>query len=171
MDYLFPGNPQALILPQAYKNGLYGPKIVWIMTGWYVEDWWSLHADTHDCTRDQMLETVQGMLYTGVVTEVRYTLSLLLSPTFLSLHSSFCFPFCPPSPPSIPLYPFSLPVSVSPPFLSPFIYPLSLCLSPLNPSLPLSSLPFLSFCMSPPFLFPSTLHPNIRLGTYLVLNT
>jgi hypothetical protein len=39
---------------QAYKVGLYGPKIVWIFTGPFPQHWWRLELDDLDCTADQM---------------------------------------------------------------------------------------------------------------------
>ncbi|XP_041350845.1 gamma-aminobutyric acid type B receptor subunit 1-like [Gigantopelta aegis] len=44
---------------EAYKVGLYGPKIVWIINGWYDKNWWYAKEDT-DCTVDQLSEAVEG---------------------------------------------------------------------------------------------------------------
>ncbi|XP_064613866.1 uncharacterized protein LOC135477596 [Liolophura sinensis] len=47
---------------EAYKQKLYGSKIVWLITGWLEEDWW-VHIDNTtgiDCTVSQLKEAIEG---------------------------------------------------------------------------------------------------------------
>ena len=53
-----------MIFPQAYKMGLYGSHIVWMLPGYYVPDWYKLFPETHDCTAAQILEAIQDAIYT-----------------------------------------------------------------------------------------------------------
>ncbi|XP_038052112.1 gamma-aminobutyric acid type B receptor subunit 1-like [Patiria miniata] len=54
---------------QAYKEGMYGKKYVWIITGWYSHQWWLSEDDEnrHDCTKEQMAEAVQGYFTTDAL--------------------------------------------------------------------------------------------------------
>ncbi|XP_033640526.1 gamma-aminobutyric acid type B receptor subunit 1-like isoform X2 [Asterias rubens] len=55
---------------QAYKEGMYGEKYVWIITGWYSYQWWLLkdsEGNVHDCTPDQMSEAVNGYFTTDAL--------------------------------------------------------------------------------------------------------
>ncbi|XP_041350710.1 gamma-aminobutyric acid type B receptor subunit 1-like [Gigantopelta aegis] len=45
---------------EAYKIGLYGPKIAWILVGWYSENWWNVSVPNTDCTIDQIKEAIDG---------------------------------------------------------------------------------------------------------------
>ena len=38
------------ILFQAYKVGLYGPKILWFFPGWFTDFWWRLQLEKVPCT-------------------------------------------------------------------------------------------------------------------------
>ena len=50
---------------QAYKAGLYGPHIVWILIDW-LEPIWLDYVETETaCLREQITETLQYALYTG----------------------------------------------------------------------------------------------------------
>ncbi|XP_041350716.1 gamma-aminobutyric acid type B receptor subunit 2-like [Gigantopelta aegis] len=43
---------------KVYKAGLYGPKFVWLLLGWYSENWWK--AVPVDCTFDQLEQAIDG---------------------------------------------------------------------------------------------------------------
>ncbi|XP_046576507.1 gamma-aminobutyric acid type B receptor subunit 1-like [Haliotis rubra] len=44
----------------AYKVGLYGPKVVWVVNGWYETEWWKVDNPLIDCTVEQLAEAVEG---------------------------------------------------------------------------------------------------------------
>ncbi|XP_072029936.1 gamma-aminobutyric acid type B receptor subunit 2-like [Amphiura filiformis] len=48
------------IFCQAYKEGMYGAKYVWIVNGWYSYEWWRKDDKNHDCSQAQMDEAVSG---------------------------------------------------------------------------------------------------------------
>ena len=48
---------------QAYKMGFYGPHIIWVLPGWYDTLWFERFPENHDCTTDQLLETIQDSFY------------------------------------------------------------------------------------------------------------
>ena len=52
---------------QAYKIGLYGRRIVWILNGWYDAEWWKTKDDSIDCTPEQLSEVVEGYFDAGIV--------------------------------------------------------------------------------------------------------
>ncbi|XP_041354156.1 gamma-aminobutyric acid type B receptor subunit 1-like [Gigantopelta aegis] len=46
---------------EAYKIGFYGPKIVWIISGWYESSWWQPRSgESLDCTTEQMGRAAEG---------------------------------------------------------------------------------------------------------------
>jgi len=47
---------------QAYKEGLYGSKHVWLIVGWYNEDWWK-KRDV-ECRGEQLIEAADNMIET-----------------------------------------------------------------------------------------------------------
>ena len=47
---------------QAYKEGLYGSKYVWLIVGWYNEDWWN-KRDV-ECEGEQLIEAADNMIET-----------------------------------------------------------------------------------------------------------
>ena len=47
---------------QAYKEGLYGSKYVWLIVGWYNEDWWK-KRDV-ECEGEQLIEAADNMIET-----------------------------------------------------------------------------------------------------------
>ena len=49
---------------QAYKIGLYGPKIVWIFYNWLTYDFWRPRNDV-SCTADEMKEAIEGAFLMG----------------------------------------------------------------------------------------------------------
>lgn len=51
---------------QAYHLGLYGPRIVYLMMGYYSSITWSQSTNFSDCTPDQIMETIDGSFYIGV---------------------------------------------------------------------------------------------------------
>lgn len=50
-----------LLLFQAYKLGLYGPKIVWLLPGWYSDFFWREHNHEVDCTVEEMEQAAEGV--------------------------------------------------------------------------------------------------------------
>ncbi|EDV25068.1 uncharacterized protein TRIADDRAFT_56611 [Trichoplax adhaerens] len=52
------------VLCEAYKQKLYGPKYVWILVGWYPNDWWEVEMQPHTkCTPDQIYQVIQNYFY------------------------------------------------------------------------------------------------------------
>ncbi|XP_071496381.1 gamma-aminobutyric acid type B receptor subunit 1-like [Diadema antillarum] len=55
-------------LCEAYRNGLYGPKYVWILMGWYHANWWEystnqfLERGENFCSLEQVQTVVEGYL-------------------------------------------------------------------------------------------------------------
>lgn len=47
---------------QAYKEGLYGSKYVWLIVGWYNEDWWK--KQVVECEGEQLIEAADNMIET-----------------------------------------------------------------------------------------------------------
>ncbi|XP_063956536.1 gamma-aminobutyric acid type B receptor subunit 1-like isoform X1 [Lytechinus pictus] len=62
-------NKARQVFCQAYKDGLYGEKYVWIITGWYSNEWWRVRDPDHphDCTSEQMDEAVRGYFTTDAL--------------------------------------------------------------------------------------------------------
>ncbi|KAL8578950.1 hypothetical protein ACOMHN_001912 [Nucella lapillus] len=52
---------------QAYKEKLYGKKYVWLIIGWYPDNWYRANDDRHNCTADQLEEALEGHLTTEAV--------------------------------------------------------------------------------------------------------
>lgn len=49
----------------AYKDGLFGKKYVWIIVGWYLEDWWTKTTEVGmDCRGEQLLEAAANLIET-----------------------------------------------------------------------------------------------------------
>ncbi|CAH1778015.1 unnamed protein product [Owenia fusiformis] len=59
----FQENAARQVFCQAYKAGLYGRRYVWVLLGWYTEDWWQVEGETN-CTKQEMATAVNG--YIGV---------------------------------------------------------------------------------------------------------
>ena len=53
--------------PQAYKEKLYGKKYVWLIIGWYPDNWYKVDDDRHNCTAEQLEEALEGHLTTEAV--------------------------------------------------------------------------------------------------------
>jgi len=41
--------------------GLFGPKIVWLMFGFFSKEFWRSELNKIDCTEDQMKQVVEGL--------------------------------------------------------------------------------------------------------------
>ena len=54
----------ALLFPKAYKENLHGYKYVWIIVGWYNDDWWRRKNDV-DCTGEQMRRAAANLIETS----------------------------------------------------------------------------------------------------------
>ncbi len=46
---------------------MYGPKYVWILVGWYSEQWWLDAENTTDCTAKEVLTAAEGYFATGEI--------------------------------------------------------------------------------------------------------
>nr|XP_006812189.1 PREDICTED: gamma-aminobutyric acid type B receptor subunit 1-like [Saccoglossus kowalevskii] len=51
-----------LLFCEAYKQGLYGQKYVYLLPGWYTDGWWIVSDHNIDCTVDQMKEAIEGYI-------------------------------------------------------------------------------------------------------------
>ena len=51
------------IFSQAYKQGLFGNKYVWIIVGWYLEDWWT--KTDEECTGENLLKAASNLILTS----------------------------------------------------------------------------------------------------------
>lgn len=45
---------------QAYKIGMYGPKYVWLVFGFYPKNFWTAHLERIECSKEQMELAVEG---------------------------------------------------------------------------------------------------------------
>lgn len=52
---------------QAYKLGLYGPKIVWVFVGWYSYTFWKTNLEDADCTENEMSAVAEGAFFTSPI--------------------------------------------------------------------------------------------------------
>ncbi|XP_067670378.1 gamma-aminobutyric acid type B receptor subunit 1-like [Haliotis asinina] len=50
---------------EIYKQGLYGPKYVWFILGWFDDRWWEKAYDTSGCTKLQLLKAINGHFRVG----------------------------------------------------------------------------------------------------------
>ena len=52
---------------QAFKAGLYGPKIVWFFVRWFSQEFWRIKLDTENvgCTVAQMDQVAEGSFVNG----------------------------------------------------------------------------------------------------------
>ena len=62
-DYLH--NEVYYIILQAYKVGLYGPKIVWVFYGWFSTEFWRINLDNVPCTEEEMEQAADGAFTFG----------------------------------------------------------------------------------------------------------
>ena len=53
---------------QAYKMGLYGPRVVWMTLGWIEDQWWKLKPNQTnvDCTQYQLDAVAESQITTGL---------------------------------------------------------------------------------------------------------
>ncbi|ESP00240.1 hypothetical protein LOTGIDRAFT_141127 [Lottia gigantea] len=52
---------------QVYKEKLYGKKYVWLLIGWYPDNWYKSKLDSINCTGDQLAEALEGHFTTEAV--------------------------------------------------------------------------------------------------------
>ncbi|KAF6023761.1 GABBR1 [Bugula neritina] len=52
---------------EAYKEGLYGERYVWLIIGWYPDLWYAKEDDNIDCTPQQLRVALEGHLTTEVL--------------------------------------------------------------------------------------------------------
>ena len=50
---------------QAYKVGLYGPKVVWVFVAWFSSEFWRTHLDDVPCTVEEMEAAADGAFVIG----------------------------------------------------------------------------------------------------------
>ena len=50
---------------QAYKVGLYGPKIIWVFHGWYSTEFWRINLDDVPCSVEEMEKAADGAFVLG----------------------------------------------------------------------------------------------------------
>lgn len=55
------------LLPQVYKEKLFGKKYVWFLIGWYADNWFKIKDSSINCTVEQMTEAVEGHVTTEIV--------------------------------------------------------------------------------------------------------
>lgn len=48
---------------QAYKAGLYGPKVVWILMGYYAPEFWKTNSQETDCNEEDLAKAVEGSFF------------------------------------------------------------------------------------------------------------
>lgn len=53
-----------MIYFQAYDNGLFGPKVVWIFLGYLSKYFWRVDLDDVHCTLEDMEQVADGMFLT-----------------------------------------------------------------------------------------------------------
>lgn len=83
-----------IIFFQAYKLGLYGPKIVWYFFGYYTMDFWKRDLEGVDCTEAEMNEAVEGSFYIGSIVidpEEKRGVSNITCKFFNKFTLRFCF--------------------------------------------------------------------------------
>lgn len=60
-------NDGMVCILQAYKVGLYGPKIVWVFPGWYSTKFWIINPHEVNCTTEEMILVVEGAFLTAPI--------------------------------------------------------------------------------------------------------
>lgn len=84
---------------KAYKEGIYGRRYQWIITGIYEENWWRLNENESEllgCTETELLDAINGYISTDILplsknTQTYYGfVSICLSPSLLPV---FIFKF------------------------------------------------------------------------------
>lgn len=55
------------IFCQAYKDGLYGRRYQWIISGLYEQKWWELSEPSSDCNKEELLAALDGYIATDVL--------------------------------------------------------------------------------------------------------
>ena len=50
---------------QAYKHGLYGPKIVWMFPNWFSLGFWRTELQGVKCTEHEMTQAIEGAFLFG----------------------------------------------------------------------------------------------------------
>ncbi|XP_052793057.1 gamma-aminobutyric acid type B receptor subunit 1-like [Mya arenaria] len=50
-----------MVLCAAYKVGLFGPKIVWILQGWFSEVFWKQGLESISCTAEELSQVAEGV--------------------------------------------------------------------------------------------------------------
>lgn len=55
------------LVPQVFKEKLYGKKYVWFLIGWYADNWFKIKDPAINCTVENMTEAVEGHVTTEIV--------------------------------------------------------------------------------------------------------
>ena len=82
---------QNKIFLQAYKQQVFGNKYVWIIVGWYNEDWWK-KRDV-ECNGEQLLEAAANLIETyplPLSSSTEPTISKRVSPTLQLILTFIC---------------------------------------------------------------------------------
>ncbi|KAJ8300573.1 hypothetical protein KUTeg_022092 [Tegillarca granosa] len=83
---MFYDNMARKVFCEAYKEKLYGKKYVWIIIGWYPDNWYRQQDSKVNCTAQQLKEALEGHLTTEAIQlhqENTQTVSGMTSKTFL----------------------------------------------------------------------------------------
>ncbi|XP_046570868.1 gamma-aminobutyric acid type B receptor subunit 1-like [Haliotis rubra] len=48
------------VICQAFRVGLYGRKVVWLLPGWFQPDWYTIYDDTANCTAQDILQVIDN---------------------------------------------------------------------------------------------------------------
>lgn len=83
---MFYGAAARKVLCEAYKNKIYGKQYVWFLIGWYEDDWYTIQDEGHNCTVEQMKQSLEGHFTTEALIlnqNNKKTISGLTSQNFL----------------------------------------------------------------------------------------
>ncbi|OQV25760.1 Gamma-aminobutyric acid type B receptor subunit 1 [Hypsibius exemplaris] len=61
---LFYETPARKVFCEAYKNNLYGKRVVWLIIGWYADNWFEVLDPSVNCTADELRVALEGHLTT-----------------------------------------------------------------------------------------------------------
>ena len=66
---LFYETPARKVFCEAYKNNLYGKRVVWLIIGWYADNWFEVYDPSVNCTAAELREALEGHLTTESLIE------------------------------------------------------------------------------------------------------
>ncbi|GAU88441.1 hypothetical protein RvY_01140-2 [Ramazzottius varieornatus] len=59
---LFYETPARKVFCEAYKNNLYGKRVVWLIIGWYADNWFQVDDKSINCTAEHLQTALEGHL-------------------------------------------------------------------------------------------------------------